>query len=156
MVSGASHCPHSSCHPSLIVRHKVCKEEIPLTFKVILKFPCHPPPCTLLGLAGKGKFRWNKTETRMAQHIRGSTGVFTHRMSGPMSIFGRGEGLVYNCSDLSLNWALNHPFAMFLRSLILFGGKAYLGRFSLERLLGAVKKKGLVENIPMWYRKKKM
>lgn len=85
----------------------------------------------------------------MARHIRGSTGVFTHRMSGPMSIFGHGEGLVYNCSDLSLNWALNHTFAMFLRSLILFGGKAYLGRFSLERLLGAVKKKGPVQNIPM-------
>lgn len=61
-----------------------------------------------------------------------------------MSIFGLGDSPVYNCSDLSLNWALKHPFAMSLQGFILFvgmGGGLSLGRFSLERLLRAVEKK---------------
>lgn len=59
----------------------------------------------------------------------------------PMSIFGLGEGPVYNCSDLPLNWALKYPFAMSLQGFILFVGGGYLGRISLERLLGGVEKK---------------
>lgn len=59
----------------------------------------------------------------------------------PMSIFGLGDGPVYNCSDLPLNWALKYPFAMSLQGFILFVGGGYLGRISLERLLGGVEKK---------------
>ena len=59
-----------------------------------------------------------------------------------MSIFGLGEGPVYNCTDLPLNWALKHPFAMILQGLILFVGGGYLGKFSLESLLGAGREKG--------------
>ena len=116
-----------------------------------------PSPLALsLCLAGKGKFKWNETEKRMARSIRGSPGVFTHRVSGPMSIFGHGEGLVYNCSDLSLNWALKHAFAMFLRGLILFWGERLFREIFFRKVAGGSEEIGTSSEYPnvIWKKKK--
>lgn len=97
-----------------MVRVGVRREDTPPTPEVILAVPWDPVALSLC-LAGKGKFKPNEakscTQSEMAGDILGSTGVFTHRMSGPLSIFAFGGGRGYNCSDLSLNWALKPTFA---------------------------------------------
>lgn len=92
----------------------------------------------------------------MAQSMRGSTGVFTHRMSGPMSIFGRGEGPGYNCSDSSLNRALKHAFAMFLCGFILFGGERLFREIFFRKVAGGSEEKGTSSEYPnvIWKKKK--
>lgn len=153
-LSKATYCPHGWSAPH-------SQAQGPQT-RNTFNFKSHPwgsLPSSLalsLCLAGKGKFKWNETENRMAPRIRGSTGVFTHRMSGPMSIFGHGEGLVYNCSDLSLNWALKHAFAMFLRGLILFGGERLFREIFFRKVAGGSEEIGTSSEYPnvIWKKKK--
>lgn len=73
------------------------RRDSPLTPEVTLGVPWDPVARPLC-LAGKGKFKPNEaksgTQSEMAGHILGSAGVFTHRTSGPLSIFAFGEGWV--------------------------------------------------------------
>lgn len=74
----------------------------------------------------------------------GSTGVFTHRTGGPLSIFGLGEGPGSNCSDLSLNRALKPPVsfkASFRR------GERLFGEIFFRKVAGGARERRQVQNI---------
>lgn len=158
---------HTVITPSLasIAGCRILKEETPLTPKVSLGVPRpssvrSPDACQervksnpvrqIHGLS----VSWHSIFGTWARCLPTTNLEPGHRTRVHMSIFGLCEGPVYDCWDLSLNWALKDPFAGVLQGFFLFLGERLFGETFFRSVAGGIReKRGQVQKITMRYGK---
>ena len=138
------------------VRHRVW-EETPLTSKVIPVFVALPRFALHSLYAWQERVNSNEVRQRLGWHraCGAPRGCLPTEWAGPCQYLDAEKARVIIVQTPLWIGLWNMPLPCFSVASFYSEGKGYLGRFSLERLLGAVKKKGPVQNIPMWYGKKK-